>query len=133
MKQNTLFAALAATVMLAGCSLMPSPAVGEWSGAMTAAPQGGAMGALAAGMLGAAGGANAELTLKSDGTGYIKAMSAPERPITWKMDGDRVLIAGTEGFQNGSKEGIVARLSEDKKTMNVDMGVVQFALTKKEK
>ncbi len=125
MKQ-TLFAALAAVVLLAGCALMPPPAVGEWSGDMTAAPQGGAMGALAAGMIGAAGGTNAELTLKADGTGYVKAMSAPERPITWKMDGDRVLISG-------SSQEIIARLSDDKKTLNVDMGMVQFALTKKAK
>lgn len=134
MNRNPFFAALAAITLLAGCALAPPPAVGEWTGTLTAAPQGGAMSGLATGMLTMAGGGNVDLTLKADGTGYVKAMSAPERPITWKADGDRVLIYGASGATAAAPgEGIVARLSGDKKTLALDFGPVKSDLHKKNK
>ena len=101
------------------------------------------MGAIAAGFVTAIAGNSASLSLRADGTGYVKMMSAPERLITWKADGDRVLIYGIAA--NNSETGVspspdpatqhdnnvvIARLSDDKKTLVVDAGPVQFTLTK---
>ncbi len=136
LRYSALLASVSCALLLTGCSLMQSPAVGEWSGKMTAAPQSGVMGALATGMTSAMGGdPSATLTLKSDGTGYLKVMTAPERPITWKADGERILLTGMSQDKNqsassSSSEPIVGKLSEDKKTMTFDLGPVQFSLNK---
>lgn len=133
----TLVATVSCTFLLVGCSLMQSPAVGEWSGKMAASPQSGVMGALATGMSTAMGGdPTANLTLKSDGTGYLKVMSAPEQAITWKVDGERVLLYGMSApskntSQPASSEPIIGKLSEDKKSLMFDLGPVQFNLAKK--
>lgn len=134
MNRNAFAAALVCPFVVTGCALMPSPAVGEWTGTMTANPQGGAIAQMGAGMLGAMGSATADLTLKADGTGYARAMGAPERPITWKMDGDRVLIFGANAGKNANpSDAMVARLSEDKRTLLLDMGPIQVNLQKKTK
>ena len=127
------------TFLLVGCSLMQSPAVGDWSGKMTAAPQSGVMGALATGMTAVMGGdPTANLTLKSDGTGYMKVMTAPEQAITWKADGERILLYGMSAPAKNntapaSQEPIIGKLSDDKKSMMFDLGPVQFNLAKKAK
>jgi hypothetical protein len=116
---------------------MQSPAVGEWSGKMAASPQSGVLGALATGMSTAMGGEpTATLTLKNDGTGYMKVMSAPEQAITWKVDGERVLLYGMSeppknSAQPASTEPIIGKLSEDKRSLMFDLGPVQFNLAKK--
>ena len=143
MKQNSaLLATLACTLIVAGCSLLQSPAVGDWSGTMTASPQGGVIGAIATGFVTAVTGNSASLSLRADGTGYVKMMSAPEQQITWKADGDRVLIYGIDTASNKEdatispspnapkSDAVIARFSDDKKTLTVDAGSVQFSLAK---
>jgi len=135
-RHSTVLACLTCVVLLAGCALVPSPAVGDWSGKMTASPQGGMVGALATGMTAMMGGdPSAKLTLKSDGTGYLKVMAAPESTITWKADGDRILLSGmsdpaTKTASPAPDEPIIGRLSDDKKTLTFDLGPVQFSLAK---
>ncbi len=139
MRFSAVLAAASCTFLLAGCSLMQSPAVGDWSGKMTAAPQSGVIGALATGMTAAMGGdPTANLTLKSDGTGYLKVMSAPEQVITWKADGERILLYGMGEPPKGNaspapEEPIIGKLSEDKKSLMFDLGPVQFNLARKAK
>ena len=134
-------ALVSCTVLVAGCSLLQSPAVGDWSGTMTAAPQGGVMGAIASGFVTATVGNTASLSLRADGTGYVKMMSAPEQQITWKADGDRVLIRGIRSGADGvttaspapsvsENDAVIARLSADKKTLTVDAGPVVFTLAR---
>ena len=136
-----------AVVCLAGCAVFQGPAVGDWSGPVSASPSAGGLGALAAGFATAAiGNTPATLTLKSDGTGYLKLPTAPERPVTWKADGDRVLLfvrkegdadkGGailTSGRSPSPEDALIGRLSEDKKTLTFDLGPVQVAMTKPSK
>ncbi|RYG86956.1 MAG: hypothetical protein EON58_21155 [Alphaproteobacteria bacterium] len=159
MRSKSIFSlsALSCALIVTGCSLIQSPVVGDWSGNMTASPQSGGIGAMIGGFATAmVGNAPAELTLKADGTGYLKIPSAPEQIITWKMDGERVLLTlpdsnnnheatpGSSGVISGSSrtsspspnasEGpIIGKLSEDKKTLTFDLGPIQFAMTKQAK
>lgn len=136
---SALVAIASCAFTLVGCSLMQSPAVGEWSGKMTASPQSGMIGAFATGMTAAMGGDPvANLTLKSDGTGYLKVMATPEQAITWKVDGERILLYGMNEPSKGnsstaSSEPIIGMMSEDKKALLFDLGPVQFNLAKKAK
>ncbi|MBC7805208.1 MAG: hypothetical protein H7145_03560 [Akkermansiaceae bacterium] len=137
MRFSALIAIASCTFTVVGCSLVRSPAVGEWSGKMTAAPQSGMIGAFATGMTAAMGGdPSASLTLKSDGTGYMKVMTAPEQAITWKADGERILLYGMEKPSKAEaspapEEPIIGKFSEDKKSLVFDLGPVQFNLAKK--
>ena len=139
MRLSALIATGSCAFVLVGCSLMPSPAVGEWSGKMSASPQSGMIGAFATGMSAMMGGdPTANLTLKSDGTGYMKVMTTPEQAITWKADGDRILLYGMGEAEkrNASpapEQPVIGRLSEDKKSLMFDLGPVQFNLAKKAK
>ena len=136
---SALIATASCAFLLVGCSLMQSPAVGEWSGKMSASPQSGMIGAFATGMTTMmAGEPSASLTLKSDGTGYMKVITAPEQAISWKTDGDRILLYGMGETSKGNaspapEEPIIGKLSEDKKSLTFDLGPVQFDLTKKVK
>lgn len=100
------------------------------------------MGAMISGIATATiGDAPATLDLKSNGTGYLKIPSGPEQQITWKTDGDKVLLYGMSSKEqnnnaspsSSSDDPIIGNLSEDKKTLTFDLGPVQFALTKKDK
>jgi hypothetical protein len=92
------------------------------------------MGAMLAGAAAMAmGNSPATLTLKNDGTGYLKIPNAPERAITWKMDGERIVLSGMQDNKTGSDSSIVGRLSEDKKTLTFDLGPVKFDMKKQEK
>ncbi|MBC8134541.1 MAG: hypothetical protein H8F28_01470 [Fibrella sp.] len=139
MRLSALVATASCAFLLVGCSLMQSPAVGDWSGKMSAAPQSGMIGAFATGMTTMmAGEPSASLTLKSDGTGYMKVMTAPEQAITWKADGDRILLYGMGETPKGNAspapdEPIIGKLSEDKKSLMFDLGPVRFNLAKKAK
>ena len=138
---TALSAAFGVVFCAAGCTAFQSPAVGDWQGTMSASPGAGGLGALAIGFAAAAtGNTPANLTLKNDGTGYLKLPTAPERPMTWKMDGDRVLLfvrrdaASTPASgNNASDTALVGKLSEEKKTLTFDLGPVQFAMTKQPK
>jgi len=127
-------ASISCAVLLAGCSLAPSPAVGEWSGKMMAPPQGSMnqLALLAIGIMGD--NPSARLSLKGDGTGYLKIPNAPERPVSWRMDGDRIILGGADAIAattTASSHGqVVGRLSDDKKTITLDLGLVQFSLAK---
>ena len=71
------------------------------------------------------------LTLNSDGTGYLKVADKAERPITWKQDGEKVLIdirpadSATEPLPSW-----VGTISRDGKNMTIDMEDVKVKLSK---
>jgi hypothetical protein len=81
-------------------------------------------------------------TLSADGTGFVKASDQPERPVTWRAEGEKVLfeprstgdatapppagddpVAGSGGF--------VGTLSEDRKTLVLDLPKVTVTLRRK--
>ena len=73
------------------------------------------------------------LKLNADGTGFMKVAKGAEKPITWKAE-DRKVIIDSRSIDNskpaeGSKDGpYVGTLSEDKKTLSIDMGDVKVIL-----
>jgi hypothetical protein len=80
-----------------------------------------------------------KLMLQADGTGYLKVAKSPERPITWRQDGKKVVLEAAAGTTeaNGStsssgkgEDTFVSTLSESGDSMTVDMGQVTVSLTK---
>ncbi len=124
-------------VALSGCA--SNRYVGTWSGTVQASQKsgGGILGDLAAALGQAALGGQATLTLKLGGTGYLKIGSMPERAITWKADGDKVILSGASasGTETDKSTGVsgelVGTLSSDGQTLTLDLGPVSVALAKK--
>ena len=76
------------------------------------------------------------LTLNGDGAGYLKVADLPERPISWKQEGDRVIpetrhvgAANRPSETDGTGTGPwVGRLLENRSTMVIDMEQVKVTL-----
>lgn len=73
------------------------------------------------------------MTLKADGKGYLKVAKAPEKPITWTQDGDKLTLTMHSSAENGSdrSDAYVGTLSHDQKEMSIDMGQIKVKLSKK--
>jgi len=76
------------------------------------------------------------LTLKPDGTGYLQVGDKRDRPILWKQDDQNVIIRRNPDDEGGKDSGLgggpwVGSVSEDGKTMHVDMSKVRLTLYKK--
>ena len=100
----------------------------------------GLFGALAQGMLGDHVSGPSTLSLKGDGTGFLKIAATPERPIAWTQEGNKVILRSREEDRpkpdpakernEDSDDGpIVGTLSEDGKTLTLDLGLFTVALT----
>src|SRR5438552_1959311 len=74
------------------------------------------------------------LTLNTDGTGFLKVADQPERPISWKQEGDRVILEarGVRGSPDANTAQTggpwVGQLSADRKTIVIDMEKVKVTL-----
>ena len=76
------------------------------------------------------------LTLNSDGTGFLQVGDKRDRPITWKPDEKDVIIKRSADDTRGADSGLgdgpwVGTVSEDGKTIQVDMARVRLTLYKK--
>jgi hypothetical protein len=143
MRATALLCALAA-MSLAGCNdagsptinagspaTLISPLAGKWSGKSEV--KGGdvakALNSLAGGPLTGP----SSLTLNSDGTGYFKVADKAERPITWKQDGEKLLIQARRVDEDASSEAgavWVGTVSGDGKYLTIDMEEVKVRLSK---
>lgn len=108
-----------------------SPLAGKWEGKSDVKG-----GDLAKALNGLAGGpltGHSTLTLNSDGTGFLKVADKPERPISWKQEGEKVVISTREAgatSDSAGKDTWVGTLSGDKKSMTIDMEDVKVTLSK---
>lgn len=118
--------AVAVPLFLAGCARV-SPAVGTWTGTADAGP-------LPVNQ-------TATVTLSPDGRGFVKLAIIPEQPVNWTEENNKVILtiggaaAGTtQGGRSGSgaASALVGTLSDDKKTMNIDLGMAKLTLKKAE-
>lgn len=81
-----------------------------------------------------------KLTLQANGTGYLKVAKSPERPITWRQDGKRIVIevSGATGGSDSTKSEaksdgpVIGTVSESGKDMTIDLGRAKVMLTKSE-
>ena len=76
------------------------------------------------------------MTLNSDGTGFLQVGDKRDRPITWKPDEKNIIIKRDPNDTGGTDEGLgggpwVGTISDDGKTMHVDMAKVRLTLYKK--
>jgi hypothetical protein len=136
-------AAVMAAWTLAGCSnggkvdagpvaKALSPLAGKWTGKSEV--KGGDLAKFANSVAGGPLTGPSSLTLDSDGTGYMKVADGPERPISWKQEGDRVIIEtrGVEGAsdKHADSDGPwVGHLSNDRRTMTIDMQKAKVILS----
>src|SRR4028119_2378003 len=83
---------LTATIV-AGCS-RTSPAAGTWSGTVQVSQPKNSTGPLGAAgfLLGMSLNGPCRLTLKPDGTGFFKMSIAPERPVLWTQEDNKVIL-----------------------------------------
>ncbi|HTE21072.1 MAG TPA: hypothetical protein VK689_22120 [Armatimonadota bacterium] len=116
----------------AGCA-QQSPLVGTWTvtAQLTLPPNNPAM-ALAGAM---AGPQASTLVLNPDGTGTFRVAGLAERAVTWKEEGDRVVLrnqAGAKASSNAPAAGgdVVGNLSSDKQTLTVTLSVATATLKK---
>lgn len=116
-----------------------SPLVGEWSGKSDMKDKG--VGTFVNSIEGGPLTGPSSLTLNADGTGFLKVADQAEKPITWKQEGDKVTLQAatqSEGQNSGKAQkpsqtagGVgpwVATLSNDKKTLTIDMEKVKVTL-----
>jgi hypothetical protein len=121
----------APTVSAGSPSALISPLAGKWSGKSEV--KGGDLQKL---LNSAAGGpltGPSTLTLSAGGTGFLKVADKPERPISWKQEGKKILvetraISSDAGSQPGGQW--VGTVSEDNRTMTIDMEDVKVVLSK---
>jgi hypothetical protein len=111
-----------------------SPVVGTWTGKSKLAPSSGLAG-LATALAGDQVEGPSTLTLQANGNGYLKVAKTPERAITWKQDGKKLVLTGVGGSgpkndANKADEPAVATLSDDEKTMTIDLGQLTVTLSK---
>jgi hypothetical protein len=121
----------APTVIAGSPPAIISPLVGNWTGKSEVKG-----GDLAKALNGLAGGpltGPSTLTLKADGTGYLKVADKAERPITWKQDGDKVVIEVKSAEREASSEPVttwIATTSSDRRFMTIDLDDVKVKLSK---
>jgi hypothetical protein len=129
--------------ILTGCS-RTSPVVGTWSGEVQMKPQSknSPLGGLGM-MMGQQLKGPCTLTLKPDGTGFLKVSITPERPIAWTVEDNKVLLNSRDA--NASETGnnkttaqpgnptqgsLVGTLTPDQQSMTLDMGIIEVLLKK---
>lgn len=114
-----------------------SPLVGKWTGEAKLAT-GNDLTKIANALSGNEMTGASRLTLNADGTGFMKVAKRPERPITWKQDGQKVILAetgnakhnDTTGETSESMQSYVGTLSDDGTALTIDMGKVKVKLAK---
>lgn len=128
---RTYIIAILVAAAAAGCA-QQSPLVGTWSGTaqVTLPPNNPAM-ALAGAM---AGPQASSLVLNPDGTGTFRVANLAERAVTWKDEGNRVVLrdqAGAKAGGNAPASGdVVGTLSSDKQTLTVTLSKATATLKK---
>jgi hypothetical protein len=130
--------------ILAGCS-RTSPVAGTWSGEVQIKPQSKNDPLATLGMLmGRQLKGPCTLTLKPDGTGFLKVSMTPERPIVWTVEDNKVLLNSRDGEAPGTtnstkttaqqsgpmQTSIVGTLAPDQQSMTLDMGIIEVPLKK---
>ena len=107
------------------------PVVGSWSGKSEL--KGGDLQKVANELAGGPLTGHSSLTLNADTTGFLKVADQPERPIAWKLEGQKIILQ-VQSLQPDSHEGNggpwVGTLSSDGRTMTIDMEQVRVILTK---
>jgi len=78
------------------------------------------------------------LTLKPDGTGFIKVADRAERPISWKQEDDRVImqyrrVDDSKSPSGSENDAWVGDLSSDRRTMTIDLDNVKVTVKHEEK
>jgi hypothetical protein len=115
-----------------------SPLVGNWTGEAKLTT-GSDLTKLANALTGDQMTGASKLTLQANGTGYLKVAKSPERPITWRQDGKRVVLEGAVGKTDasGNKSSsdksdntFVGTLTESGTSMTIDLGQAKVSLTK---
>ncbi len=130
--------------ILTGCN-RTSPVTGTWSGEVQMKQQSNntPLGGLGL-MMGQQLKGPCTLTLKPDGTGFLKVSIMPERPVAWTVEDNKVLLssrdANTSETTNNAKPAeqsggptqgsIVGTLAPDQQSMTLDMGIIEVALKK---
>jgi hypothetical protein len=126
----------AALFLLAGCARM-SPAAGTWTGQISLPPMMQIPLAVMGG--GAHGATTSTVTLRPDGTGFVKIGPAPEHPVAWTEEDGKVILRPRDEASTGAKNPqpganpkgtLVGTLSEDNRSMSVDLGVAKVVLQK---
>jgi hypothetical protein len=119
-------------------SLLPSPLAGKWTGKSDMKDDGltGIANVLAGNPLAGP----SSVILNNDGTGFMKVAQTPEQPIAWKQEGDKVIFEGRtiqsktgnsgDGQKTNSFGSCVGTLSNNSKSMKIDMGKVQVTVEK---
>ena len=146
---STLLAICLIGVLLAGCAPQQngsgptavaaafqrvSPLVGTWTGESKASTGNGLSG-LAVAIAGDQIAGHSTLTLQANGLGYLKIAKSPERQITWKQDGKKVILdhvadAAAKSDDAKADNEIVATLDQDEKHMTLDLGQLTVSLDK---
>jgi hypothetical protein len=108
-----------------------SPIVGKWSGKSEV--KGGDLQKLANSAAGGPLTGPSSMTLNSGGTGFLKVADRPEVPISWKEEGDRLILslrgADGDGASSPSTNGPwVAKWSSADRTWTIDMEKVKVIL-----
>src|SRR4051812_30927405 len=111
-----------------------SPVIGTWTGKSKLVHSDGLAG-LATALAGDQVEGPSTLTLQTNGNGYLKVAKTPERAITWKQDGKKLVLShvggsAAKGEQGKGDEDAVATLSDDDKTMTIDLGQLKVTLNK---
>lgn len=138
MKVLLLVVALLAAVFSAGCSTglpqdgpraMPisassiSPLAGKWVGQAKLAT-GSDITKIKNALSGDKMTGDSNLTLNADGTGFLKVAKHKEEPISWKQEGQKVLLT------KDADTSYVGTMAEDGRSMTIDMGEVKVELTR---
>lgn len=141
MGRITILAALA-LALLPGCSDSGqvnagspkpgfSPVIGKWTGKSEV--KGGDLQKFANSVAGGPLTGPSSMTLNSGGTGFLKVADRPEIPISWKEEGDRLVLQpsgvnGPSDAKAGSGGPWVAKWSNDARTWTIDMEKVKVIL-----
>lgn len=130
------FLLVVAALTALGCAAT-SPLVGVWSGTPKLSQSSNSMAGMAAVMSGMLGNGECKLTLKADGTGFLKVPIAPERAIAWSEEDGKVILRPRDEdktVSNAAAPGIgstVGTLSADKQQLDLDLGILKIAFKKK--
>lgn len=116
-------------------SAATSPLGGVWAGQSDMKDQG--LGSFANAVAGGPLTGPSQLRLDANGTGFLKVADRPERPVSWKAEDGKVIIETRDIEDGGSandEEGgpWVGTLSDDDRTMRIDMEKVIVTLHRKD-
>ena len=83
-----------------------------------------------------------DLTLNPDGTGFLKISGVPEEPISWKQEGDKLILQSRPLSSSQAAPGglitvnsvplqiLVGTLSQDGNTLRIDLGQVSLDMNR---